>query len=77
MTALGQVDYSQHGVCSYVYRARRRGRPGDAPLALKVMLNTTNQQQSVAIASEFAAEQVRRGMPGIELEPILSGCVSC
>jgi hypothetical protein len=54
----GRVGYSQHGVCSYVYKARwRGGRAGGAPLALKVMLNTTDQQQSVAIASEFAAEQ--------------------
>ena len=46
MTTLGQVGYSQHGVCSYVYKARLRGRPGGAPLALKVMLNTTDQQQA-------------------------------
>jgi hypothetical protein len=53
----GRVGYSQHGVCSYVYKARWRGQCGGAPLALKVMLNTTDQQQSVAIGREFAAEQ--------------------
>ena len=33
----GRVGYSQHGVCSYVYKARWRGQCGGAPLALKVM----------------------------------------
>ena len=64
--------YSLSGVCSYVYRAQprassssckpgevsdRHGNPGDTALALKVMLNTSGQSESLQIGEEFEAER--------------------
>jgi len=46
--------YTQSGVCSYVYRARLRGR--SRALALKVMINATSANETLAIGDEFHAE---------------------
>ena len=53
------AGYSQHGVCSYVYKAvfNGGGEHAGAVVAIKVMLNTTGRQQTVGIAAEFSAEQ--------------------
>jgi hypothetical protein len=53
----GQVGYSDNGVCSYVYRVRRRGDLESRPLALKVMLNMQGHQQSTLINEQFNAER--------------------
>eukprot|EP01050_Picozoa_sp_SAG11_P010268 SAG11_NODE_1020_length_6158_cov_4.836772_2_plen_657_part_00 len=57
--AAGIGGYTQHGVCSYVYKARRRGAGStSSPLAIKVMLNMDpRMHQTVAIARTFSAEQ--------------------
>ena len=48
---------SQHGACSFVYKARRRNAPGSVLLAVKVMLNySQDRQQSTAIRDQFSAE---------------------
>jgi serine/threonine protein kinase len=53
----GGAGYSQLGACSYVYKARRRGDPAATLLAVKVMLNySQDRQQSTAIRDQFSAE---------------------
>eukprot|EP01051_Picozoa_sp_SAG22_P009383 SAG22_NODE_779_length_7272_cov_146.237418_5_plen_320_part_00 len=48
---------SQHGACSYVYKARRRDDLTGVLLAVKVMLNySQDRQQSTVIRDQFGAE---------------------
>eukprot|EP01051_Picozoa_sp_SAG22_P014053 SAG22_NODE_1653_length_3893_cov_22.756721_2_plen_320_part_00 len=48
---------SQHGACSYVYKARRRDDLTGLLLAVKVMLNySQDRQQSTVIRDQFGAE---------------------
>jgi hypothetical protein len=58
ITAVAGVGYTQHGVCSYVYKAHIRGGDTGTPLAIKVMHNMdVTMHQTVAIAQTFRAEQ--------------------
>eukprot|EP01051_Picozoa_sp_SAG22_P012537 SAG22_NODE_1313_length_4774_cov_31.746310_2_plen_464_part_00 len=57
VTAVAGVGYTQHGVCSYVYKAHIRGDAAQTPLAIKVMHNMdVAMYQTVAIARTFSAE---------------------
>eukprot|EP01051_Picozoa_sp_SAG22_P015911 SAG22_NODE_2153_length_2923_cov_2.212819_1_plen_775_part_10 len=58
MSAVAGAGYTQHGVCSYVYKVRLRADAASAPpLALKVMHNMNPEMdQTIAITRSFSAE---------------------